>query len=341
MRGIKGKGGLLILMGALLTLSTGMTSMAAKTIKIRLDNGSKSSWTEDIREPKTTINYAEESPEWSKPVDEWTPGKKVVATFTISGEHVRSECSVTGGELVSAKAADGETTIKVNYVPVVKLGSPESAGWSNTAKTKASWKRVPYASKYQLRLYREDEDRWVKTLTTGSTTIDLVEYLQDGYSYYYEVRAIAKDSSEEKYLQDGEFTISNDSVVQELGDTDGRWSETQSGRKYRGEDGNYVANSWKMIVGKWYYFNQDGYVQTGWQQLNGKWYYMNGNGEMLTGWQQVNGKWYYLNPDGSMVTGWIQTEPGKWYYLYEDGSMAANTVIDNVYRLNESGLWVP
>ena len=169
----------------------------------------------------------------------------------------------------------------------------------------------------------------------------LLEYLQDGYSYYYEVRAIAKDSSEEKYLKDGEFTVSTDSEVQELGDTSGRWANTQAGKRYRDEDGNYAANCWKMISGKWYYFNQDGYALTGWQYLNSKWYYMNENAEMVTGWQQIGGKWYYFNANGDMVTGWLQAEPGKWYYLYEDGSMAANTVIDGTYKVNESGQWVP
>ena len=127
--------------------------------------------------------------------------------------------------------------------------------------------------------------------------------------------------SEEKYLKDGEFTVSNDSVVQELGDTSGRWSNTQNGKRYRDENGNYAANCWKMISGKWYYFNQDSHA--------------------LTGWQQIGGKWYYFNTGGDMATGWLQAEPGKWYYLYEDGSMAADTVVDGTYRVDTSGQWVP
>lgn len=339
MKGIKGKARWLVLLGVILTLGTSMTSMAAKSVRIHVENKSRSEWTEDIEVPKITVNYEEVSPEWSKDPENWVPGKKVSATFTISGEYVKSSCSISGGDLVSVKAEDGETTIKLNYVPVAQLGSPETAGWSDSAKTKASWKKVPYASKYQLRLYRED--RWIKTLTTGSTIIDLVDYLQDGYSYYYEVRAIAKEGSEEKYLKDGEFTISDDSVVQELGDTTGRWTSTQSGKRYRESDGSYAANGWKMISGRWYYFNQDGYALTGWQFINNKWYYMDENAEMQTGWKQINGLWYYMNPDGDMATGWIQPEPGRWFYLYDNGSMAVSTVIDGVYRVNESGQWVP
>lgn len=338
MKRIHGKGRWLILIGALMALSTGMTAMASGNVKIRFENAPKNSWTEEVKEPKVTVNYSEESPEWSKSPEDWVPGKKITATFTVPGTYKKSECSVYGGELLSVSSADEETTIKASYVPVAQLGSPESAGWSDVAKTRASWKKVPYASKYQLRLYRDSI--WLQTLTTSSTSLDLVKYLEDGYSYYYEVRAIAKNSSEEDYLKDGEFTISADSVVQELGETNGRWANYQDGKKYRDENGNYLVNSWQMIAGKWYYFNQEGYALTGWQYLGDKWYYMNGDAQMQTGWQQINGQWYYLNSGGDMVTGWVQAQPGKWYYLYSDGSMAVNTVVENIYQIDATGVWV-
>ena len=88
MRGIKGKGRWLILLGAVLTLGTAMTSMAAKSVKIRFDNDTRSEWTEDIKVPRVTVNYDEVSPEWSKTPEDWVPGKKVTATFTISGDYV-------------------------------------------------------------------------------------------------------------------------------------------------------------------------------------------------------------------------------------------------------------
>ena len=51
MRGIKGKGRWLILLGAVMTLGTAMTSMAAKSVKIRFENDVRSEWTEDIKVP--------------------------------------------------------------------------------------------------------------------------------------------------------------------------------------------------------------------------------------------------------------------------------------------------
>ena len=62
MRGIKGKGRWLILLGAVMTLGTAMTSMAAKSVKIRFENDVRSEWTEDIKVPKVTVNYDEVSP---------------------------------------------------------------------------------------------------------------------------------------------------------------------------------------------------------------------------------------------------------------------------------------
>ncbi len=122
MRGIKGKGRWLILLGAVLTLGTAMTSMAAKSVKIRFDNDTRSEWTEDIKVPKVTVNYDEVSPEWSKTPEDWVPGKKVTATFTISGDYVKSNCSVYGGELVSAKLW---TARRPSRPPTYRLHSSE------------------------------------------------------------------------------------------------------------------------------------------------------------------------------------------------------------------------
>ena len=62
--------------------------------------------------------------------------------------------------------------VKVNYYPVVQLGQTEKAGWSDSTRTKAVWKKVPYATAYQLRLYRGD-DEYVTTLTLEGTNVDL------------------------------------------------------------------------------------------------------------------------------------------------------------------------
>lgn len=339
MKWIQGKRNWLVLLCAVMVWGLSMTASASGSLKITLDNGSKSDWTEEVQAPSVIINYSQESPEWSKDVDKWEPGKKVTGTVRVPGAYTRSECSISGGTVISISPEDDETVIKFSYVPVAKLGAPEKAGWSDSTKTKASWKKVPFASRYQLVLYK-DSGVWTKSLTTASTSVDLLQYMKDGSRYYYTVKAILKDSSEENYLKEGDAIESDDSVVQDLGDTSGTWAEYTTGKKYRGEDGNYVVSSWKMISGKWYYFNADGYAATGWKYLDGKWYYMEADAHMVTGWQLLDGKWYYLNQDGEMMTGWIQPQPGKWYYLYADGSMAENTKVDGDYQVDSTGLWV-
>lgn len=333
------KGIWLLFLCTILILGTGVTAFASPGLKVYVENGSKSSWSEGIVDPTVTVNYSEESPEWSKDMEDWEPGKKITGTIHVSGTYSRSDCTIYGADLLSVKNEDGETIVKFSYVPVAKLEQPETAGWSDNTKTKASWKKVPFASRYQVVLYQEG-GIWIKSLTTSSTTADLLPYMSSGYQYYYTVKAILKDSSEEDYLKEGEITTSDDSVVQVLGETTGVWSTYQEGKKYRGEDGNYVINGWKMISGNWYYFKSDGYAATGWQMIDGKWYYMDSEAVMKTGWQQLNGIWYYLNSDGDMAIGWVQPAPGKWYYLNEDGSMAANTTVDGTYKVNESGLWI-
>ncbi|WP_124066966.1 N-acetylmuramoyl-L-alanine amidase family protein [Clostridium sp. E02] len=338
MRWMKGKGIWLFFLCTGILLATAMSSLASVDLKIRLENGRRSDWTDGIQTPTVTVNYSEENPDWNKPEDEWKPGKKITGSIRVSGNYQTSDCTVYGGKLISVRAENGETVIRFSYIPVAKLECPERAGWSDNTKTKASWKKVPFASRYQVVLYKEG-GIWLKSLTTSSTSVDLMEYLDDGNKYYYTVKAIVKNSSEDDYLKEGDTMTSDDSVVQEIGDNKGIWINNEKGKRYRAEDGEYVKNSWKMITGDWYYFDQDGYAVTGWLELLDKWYYMGNDSKLKKDWQQIGETWYYFNTDGDMATGWIQPQPGKWYYLNADGSMATNTTVEGIYKLNSNGLW--
>ena len=158
-------------------------------------------------------------------------------------------------------------------------------------------------------------------------------------SYYYEIRSMAKDDSDRKYMKSSEYLTSSRKLLDDMGDTEGRWRNYTDGKKYEGADGEVVKDQSYKIMNQWYYFDENGTAATGWRQIDGIWYRMDPEGVMLTGWQKVDGVWYYLNPDGSMAVGWIMDSPGQWYYLNSDGSMAADTVIDGC-RLDPSGLWV-
>lgn len=101
-------------------------------------------------------------------------------------------------------------------------------------------------------------------------------------------------------------------------------------------------NGWVKIEIGWMY-NENGKPVTGWKLIDGKWYYFESTGVMQTGWKQISGKWYYLHTDGAMRTGWKQIGD-KWYYLYEDGHMAKSEKIQGkdgkVYDIDENGICI-
>ena len=281
---------------------------------------------------------------WKRDLEKWKAGKNERVSVFLTSENMifadsynRSECKITGAKFVSAKAVDNNTLeIKVDYVPVVKLGNTAAAGWSDSNKTKAVWKKVEFATGYQVSLYADDKLK--KRISVETYMADLSEYMDKNAVYYYEVKAIGFTSEDRKYMKEGDYITSSDVIMEYDGDTAGTWK----GDTYKQEDGGVPTNSWKQILNDWYYFDGNGIRQTGWLLSGQRWYYLNpGDGKLTTGWQFINGKWYYLNPaGGEMLTGWIQPQPGVWYYLYDDGSMASSTNVGS-YWVDASGRWIP
>lgn len=343
---IKGLAGI-ALAGALCVLGT-IPVFAADTVSsIRLQFDNKYEVGE-ILEPEiscSTRGVSIDSVTWSKDTEKWTPGKKVTATIMLSGDDGKeflssygsNSCKITGATLSSSKGDGSTLKITASYYPVVQLDSPDSAGWSAADRRKAVWKKADYATGYQLRLYRDDV--YLRTITATGTSKDLSEYMtKEGY-YYYEIRAIGKNENDAKYRKSSEYITSSDKVLDDMGDTDGRWKNYAEGKKYCKESGDYCVNEWYKIDDQWYFFDEAGYSVKGWKKLDSLWYYMDSDGVMLTGWQKIDDIWYYLNEDGSMATGWKMAAPGQWYYLNADGSMAADTVVEGKY-INASGLCV-
>ena len=80
-----------------------------------------------------------------------------------------------------------------------------------------------------------------------------------------------------------------------------RWLNITGGRWVRQKADNSVyKNTWLLVDGKWYLFDNSGVMQSG-------------------GWRKVDGKWYYLGADGAM-----------W----------ANTTTPDGYQVNGKGEWV-
>lgn len=345
----RAKGIILMIAAALIVLGTAVTAQADTTIssiRVTFKNNYDSNG-DEILEPTISAGgsgYEVGSVEWEKELDKWKPGTKVKVKVTLvpndgryfSSSYSSKKATVSGADFTSAKRdEEGNVVLKANYYPVVQLGQTEKAGWSDSAKTKAVWKKVPYATAYQLKLYRGN-DEYVTTVTLEGTSVDLSEYITKEANYFYEVRATSKSSSDANYRRSGEYVTSEDSFVEDLGEVGGRWRQTRDGYRYTDQNGVEAANGWRYILGTWYYFDANGYAMTGWQSIDGKWYYMDADCKMRTGWLDLDGKWYYADPTGAIVIGWYQMSPTEWYYFNEDGSMAVSTVIDG-YTIGADG----
>lgn len=303
---------------------------------------------EEIPEPEVTVSGKSCSlgdVQYRADYDSWKPGRKVRVEVTVVAEDGkyfpatlnRSKCKVTGADFVSAKALDDSSLqVKADYRPVTVLGDTQKAGWSSTSKKKAVWKSVEYAPGYTLTLY--GDNKVVKRITVESNSVNLADYMTDmDKTYYYEVKAVPVTSDEKKYLKEGQYVTSTD---QEFDWEDYEKEEKRSqgpgdGGSFKGDnyvmpDGSKAADTWKLVSGKWYYFDGSGSRVKGWLQTGGRWYYMDQGGAMCTGWLSPgDGFWYYLGENGDMLTGWIQPSPGKWYYLEPDGRMKTGWFNDN------------
>lgn len=341
----------LVLLAALFVIITCLIPLkayAADSIVIRsLNLTFKSQYgDEEILMPEistTTSGVSIQDVLWKRDISKWKAASNERVSVILTSDSMvfaesynRSECKITGAKFVSAKSLDNHTLeVKVDYVPVVKLGRTSKAGWSDSKKTKAVWNKVEFATGYQVALYADDKLK--KRISVSSNVADLSEYMDKDAIYYYEVRAIGFTAEDRKFIKEGDYVTSEDVVMEYDGDTTGAWK----GNTYKQEDGGVPRNSWKQILNDWYYFDGNGIRQTGWLQSGQRWYYLSlSDGKLLTGWQNINEKWYYLNPQGGeMMTGWVETQPGVWYYFYSDGSMASNTNVGD-YWVDASGRWV-
>ena len=303
---------------------------------------------EEIPEPEVTVSGKSCSlgdVQYRTDYDNWKPGRKVRVEVTVVAEDGkyfpatlnRSKCKVTGADFVSAKALDDSSLqVKADYRPVTVLGDTQKAGWSSTSKKKAVWKSVEYAPGYTLTLY--GDNKVVKRMTVESNSANLADYMTDmDKTYYYEVKAVPVTSDEKKYLKEGQYVTSTDQEFdwEDYEKEEKRGQGPGDGGSFKGDnyvmpDGSKAVDTWKLVSGKWYYFDGSGSRVKGWFQTGGRWYYMDQNGAMCMGWLSPgDGFWYYLGENGDMLTGWIQPSPGKWYYLEPDGRMKTGWFNDN------------
>lgn len=125
----------------------------------------------------------------------------------------------------------------------------------------------------------------------------------------------------------------------ENGNIKAGWEYDQDKNSYYDGFNGMVTSNWKMIDGKWYYFDKDGIMQKGLQTIQDVKYYLSDTGVLLTGWQNIDNKWYYFGVSGGMTYGWLNRD-NNWYYLdITTGAMATGdaTIDDKKYRFSNNG----
>lgn len=221
----------------------------------------------------------------------------------------------------------------------IYLATPEHVRWESD--TVGSWSSVSKAKEYQVKLYRADfiardeddlqdfdweeaEEEVVMVQRTTAKQMNFTDYMQDGYTYFFAVRAVPQ-LNQQAYVNAGEWVASVDVDLrnqQVIGITDGTWRYFLEGTMYELDDGTFLSGGWNFIKGYWYLFNELGYRMSGAQYIDGKSYYLNEEGILEIGWIQLGENWYYSDDDGVLQANcWIEYLPGDFYYLGEDGRM--------------------
>lgn len=342
---------ILVVTGLLAIVSSSLVYASGSINKMSVTVRAPELLIEAVEEPAVTVSggrgYYIDEVIWNNNPDTWKIGKTQRMTVRFVAEegysfgpvNSKSKWSVSGAQFVKCVRDQGDLLVTLDYgPPKIKLGEPRDAGWSKTEVGIARWRGVPNASAYEVVLYHSGEVK--KRVTVNEPKADFSNEITNKEEVRFEVRAVARDSSQSRYLVAGEWVTGSDEFYySDLGQTDGKWVSEGGGFKYQAADGTFAVSKWEMIVGNWYYFNEQSLRTTGWQFINGNWYYMDAEGKMKTGWTQLDGQWYYLHDSGVMAVGWLQTAPGVWYFLYDNGVMAKETSIGGHY-LNETGLWV-
>ena len=113
--------------------------------------------------------------------------------------------------------------------------------------------------------------------------------------------------------------------------------------QYINNDGSLVKSDWRLVAGKYYYFDSKGNAVRWNQKIGDQWYYFDGkcvmqkgwiiwkadgtksyfgsDGAAVLGWQNIGGKRYYFNPSTGKSFRWNHVIDGETYYFNGDSSM--------------------
>ena len=232
------------------------------------------------------------------------------------------------GATISKISASGTSMSVTVTLPKTSAGDNgalevSDINWGDDDSPIISWDKADYASKYEIKLYRNNSIK--DNITTSGTSYDFRSKIRENGkgSYTVKIRAVASNGTKGNWTESDEFDVDDD-ILSNLGG--------QSSNNNGGNAGPNGASS-----------NSTG----AWLKDNVGWWYINADRSYtINNWQQINGNWYYFDNRGYMMTGWLKSPySGKWYWLSkEDGSnlgkmLTSQWVDNNRYYVDGSGVW--
>ena len=171
----------------------------------------------------------------------------------------------------------------------------------------ATWDAISAAGSYEVRIYRDDKAVGASMVVDTNTCNCRDRMTKGESSYTVKVRPVSRfeDGERGEWVESASVYITGDKAAQFRDNPtggSGAWAQSpENGRWwYDNGDGTYPANAWKLIGGKWYFFDAQGYMQTGWIQWDGKEYYCSENGDMQVNCMTPDN--YWVGEDGAKIS---------------------------------------
>lgn len=122
------------------------------------------------------------------------------------------------------------------------------------------------------------------------------------------------------------FLAVTQSVIPAFAAMAGVWEVKDGNWMYKGEDGNYLANTWLR------------------DPSDNRLYHLSENGVMDSGWKLIDGIWYFLTNEHNGFFGAALENTWAWvdgycYYFGADGKMAAGCTTPDGFTVNSDGQW--
>ena len=218
-------------------------------------------------------------------------------------------------EYISASKKDGGSTVALRIrlvfdkdADMSNATAPGSLAWDTASAGKATWGDVSSAKYFQVQLYKDGAlvtppDGSSSTVSVYGTSYDFSSWMTAGSAYTFKVRSVkSSNNAKSSWVTSDSWTPGSGTSANGNNGVSEGWKQAADNVRwwYQNADGSYPASQWKLVNGKWYYFDAEGYMATGWVKVGGFDYCLAPDGALYVSCTTPDG--YNVNADGV----WIQ-----------------------------------